>query len=82
MRAPAKRLATWATTRDAISMGFDPNGGLLTRVRGHDIRRFRCAGSRFVPVTAPDHVDHVLHRARPKFVDANEYDAIRSASTR
>jgi cytochrome P450 len=80
MLAPAKRLATWATTRDAISMDFDPNGGLLASVRGHDIRRFRCAGCRFVSFTDPNHVDRAFHRSWLKFVEANEYDATWAAA--
>jgi cytochrome P450 len=33
-----------------------------------------------VSFTDPNHVDHVLHRARLKFVEANEYDATRAAA--
>lgn len=67
-------------TRDAITVGFDATGGFLAHVRGHDISRFRCAGRRFVSLTHPDYVDHVLHRARLKYVKSNEYEAIRAAA--
>jgi cytochrome P450 len=80
MAAPAQRLSTWAMTREAITIGFDANGGFLSRVRGHDITRFRCAGRRFVSLTHPDYVDHVLHQARLKYVKSNEYEAIRAAA--
>ena len=31
-------------------------------------------------LTHPDYVDHVLHRARLKYVKSNEYEAIRAAA--
>jgi cytochrome P450 len=80
MAAPAQRLSTWTMTRDAITIGFDATGGFLAHVRGHDISRFRCAGRRFVSLTHPDYVDHVLHRARLKYVKSNEYEPIRAAA--
>jgi cytochrome P450 len=80
MAAPAHRLSTWTMTRDAITVGFDATGGFLAHVRGHDIARFRCAGRRFVSLTHPDYVDHVLHQARLKYVKSNEYEAIRAAA--
>lgn len=67
-------------TREAITIGFDADGGFLSRVHGRDITRFRCAGRRFVSLTHPDYVDHVLHQARLKYVKSNEYEAIRAAA--
>lgn len=67
-------------TREAITVGFDANGGFLSRVQGHDIVRYRCAGRRFVALNHPDYVDHVLHRARLKYVKSNEYEPIRAAA--
>ena len=67
-------------TREAITIGFDADGGFLSRVHGRDIARFRCAGRRFVSLTHPDYVDHVLHQARLKYVKSNEYEAIRAAA--
>ena len=80
MAAPAQRLSTWTMTREAITIGFDATGGFLAHVRGHDISRFRCAGRRFVSVTHPDYVDHVLQRARLKYVKSNEYEPIKAAA--
>jgi cytochrome P450 len=80
MAAPAARLSTLTMTREAITIGFDAEGGFLARTRGHDITRFRCAGRRFVSISHPDYVDHVLHRARPRYVKSNEYEAIRAAA--
>lgn len=80
MAAPALRLSTWTMTREAITIGFDANGGFLAHVHGHDIARFRCAGRRFVSITHPEYVDHVLHRARPCYVKSNEYEPIRAAA--
>jgi cytochrome P450 len=79
MAAPATRLSTWTMTREAITVGFDAEGGFLARSRGRDITRFRCAGRRFVSIAHPDYVDHVLHRARLKYVKSNEYEPIRAA---
>jgi len=62
MAAPAARLSTVTMSREAITIGFDASDGFLSRTRGHDIARFRCAGRRFVSRTHPDYVDHVPHR--------------------
>jgi cytochrome P450 len=80
MAAPAQRLNTWTMTREAITVGFDATGGFMGHVAGHDITRYRCAGRRFAAITHPDYVDHVLHRARLKYVKSNEYEPIRAAA--
>jgi cytochrome P450 len=80
MAAPAQRLSTWTMTREAITVGFDATGGFMGHVAGHDITRYRCAGRRFAAITHPDYVDHVLHRARLKYVKSNEYEPIRAAA--
>jgi len=80
MAAPAARLSTLTMSREAITIGFDADEGFLGRTRGHDIARFRCAGRRFVSISHPDYVDHVLHRARLKYVKSNEYEPIRAAA--
>jgi cytochrome P450 len=80
MPAPALRLSTWTTTREAITIGFDADGGFLARARHHDFARFRCGGRRFVSITHPDHADHVLHAARHRYVKSNEYEPIRAAA--
>jgi cytochrome P450 len=80
MAAPAARFPTLTMSREAITIGFDASEGFLGRTRGHDIARFRCAGRRFVSITHPDYVDHVLHRARLKYVKSNDYEPIRAAA--
>jgi cytochrome P450 len=80
MAAPAARFPTFTMSREAITIGFDASEGFLGRTRGHDIARFRCAGRRFVSITCPDYVDHVLHRARLKYVKSNDYEPIRAAA--
>ena len=67
-------------TREAITIGFDAEGGFIARTRGHDITRFRCAGRRFVSISHPEYIDHVLHHARLKYVKSNEYEGIRAAA--
>jgi cytochrome P450 len=67
-------------SREAITIGFDAGGGFLGRTRGHDIARFRCAGRRFVSICHPEYVDHVLHRARLRYVKSNDYEPIRAAA--
>ena len=54
--------------------------GFLGRLRGSDIARFRCAGRRFVSISHPDYVDHVLHEARLSYVKSNEYEPIRATA--
>jgi cytochrome P450 len=80
MSAPAQRLGTWTMTREAISVGFDTGDGFLGRARGRDITRFRCGARRFVTLSHPDYVDHVLHRARLKYVKSDDYEPIRAAA--
>src|SRR4051794_6612927 len=77
---PAKRLSAWTMSREALTVGFDAGDGFLGRARGSDIVRFRCAGRRFVSISHPDYVDHVLHSARLKYVKSNEYEPIRAAA--
>ena len=79
MAAPAARLPTLTMTREAITIGFDESDGFLGRGRGRDIIRFRCGARRFVSIAHPDYVDHVLHRARLRYVKSNEYEPIRAA---
>jgi cytochrome P450 len=66
-------------TREAITVGFNAEDGFLARARGHDITRFRCAGRRFVSITHPDYIDHILHAARLRYVKSNDYEPIRAA---
>jgi cytochrome P450 len=80
MAAPAARFSTLTMSREAITIGFDASEGFLGRTRGHDIARFRCAGRRFVSIAHPDYVDHVMHRARLKYVKSNDYEPIRAAA--
>jgi cytochrome P450 len=75
---PAQRLNSWTMTREALTIGFDAGDGFLGRARGSAIVRFRCAGRRFVSISHPDYVDHVLHEARLKYVKSNEYEPIRA----
>ncbi|BBX73933.1 putative cytochrome P450 132 [Mycobacterium shinjukuense] len=67
-------------TREALTVGFDAGEGFLGRARGSDITRFRCAGRRFVSISHPDYVDHVLHAARLRYVKSDEYGPIRAAA--
>jgi cytochrome P450 len=78
--APAKRLSSWTMTREALTVGFDVGDGFLGRARGSDIVPFRCAGRRFVLISHPDYVDHVLHGARLKYVKSDEYEPIRATA--
>jgi cytochrome P450 len=80
MAAPATRLSTLTMSREAITIGFDAGDGFMGRTRGHDIARFRCAGRRFVSITHPDYIDHVLHEARLKYVKSDDYEPIRAAA--
>jgi cytochrome P450 len=67
-------------TREALTVGFDVGDGFMSRICGTDITRFRCAGRRFVSLSHPDYVDHVLHEARLKYVKSNEYEPIRATA--
>lgn len=67
-------------TREALTVGFDVGERFVGRLRGNDIVRFRCAGRRFVSISHPDYVDHVLHEARLKYVKSDEYEPIRATA--
>jgi cytochrome P450 len=67
-------------TREALTVGFDVGERFVGRLRGNDIARFRCAGRRFVSISHPDYVDHVLHEARLKYVKSDEYEPIRATA--
>lgn len=75
---PAGRLSSWTMTREALTIGFDVGDRFIGRLRGSDIVRFRCAGRRFVSISHPDYVDHVLHEGRLKYVKSTEYEPIRA----
>ena len=77
-RGPARRLSTWTMTREAITVGFDDADGFLDRTCGNDFTRFRCGGRRFVSISHPDYVDHVLYEARANYVKSIEYEPIRT----
>ncbi len=77
---PATRLSSWTMTREALTVGFDVGDGFMSRICGTDIARFRCAGRRFVSLSHPDYVDHVLHEARLKYVKSNEYEPVRATA--
>jgi cytochrome P450 len=77
---PATRLSAWTMTREALTVGFDVGDGFMSRISGSDIARFRCAGRRFVSLSHPDYIDHVLHEARLKYVKSNEYEPIRATA--
>ena len=77
---PARRLSFWTMTREALTVGFDVGDGFMSRISGSDIVRFRCAGRRFVSISHPEYVDHVLHEARLKYVKSYEYEPIRATA--
>ncbi|QUR67487.1 cytochrome P450 [Mycobacterium spongiae] len=77
---PIRRLSTWTMTTEALRVGFDVGDRFLGRVRGADIAEFRSGGRRFVSLSHPDYVDHVLHRARLNYIKSNEYEPIRIAA--
>lgn len=67
-------------TREALTVGFDAGDRFIGRLRGADITRFRCGGRRFVALSHPDYVDHVLHRARLRYVKSPEYEPVRATA--
>jgi cytochrome P450 len=75
---PAKRLKTRVMTRDAAIIGLDYRKGWIARFKGNDIVRFRSGTRRFVCVTHPDYVDHVLHAGRLNYHKSFEYETLRA----
>lgn len=80
LTGPARHLNSWTMTREALTVGFDVGDGFMSRISGSDIARFRCASRRFVSLSHPDYVDHVLHEARLKYVKSNEYEPVRATA--
>lgn len=75
---PAKRLNWAVMTRDAALVGLDPRRGWFGRLSGYDIARFRSGTRRFVCVTHPDYIDHVLYEGRLNYHKSMEYEALRA----
>lgn len=75
----AVRHSTWAMTRDVLLKGLEYDDGMMGRLAGHDFSRFRSGTRRYVAITHPDHVDHVLHAGRERYVKSFEYETLRAA---
>ena len=67
-------------SREAFTVGLDAGEGFIGRSRGNEITRFRCGARRFVVISDPDHVDHVLYAERLRYVKSNEYEPIRAGA--
>lgn len=67
-------------TRDALLIGASATSGMVHRVKDHDISRFRAGRRRFVALTKPEYIDHVLHTARLKYIKSVEFEPIRLAA--
>jgi cytochrome P450 len=65
-------------TRDAALIGLDYRRGWIARFSGHDITRFRSGTRRFVSVTHPDYIDHVLYEGRLNYHKSMEYETLRA----
>lgn len=74
----AVRLGTWAMTKDALLRGFEHDHGFYGRLKGHDIARFRAGTRRYVSITHPEHIDHVLHGAVERYHKSYEYELLKS----
>ncbi|MBF6547118.1 cytochrome P450 [Nocardia brasiliensis] len=72
------RTGTLTATIEALTIGLDYEGGMIGRTKGHDILRFRAGTRRFVAITHPDYVDHVLHAGRLKYHKSFEYEILRA----
>ncbi len=72
------RTNTVTATIEALTIGLDYEGGMIGRMKGQDILRFRAGGRRFAAFTNPDYVDHVLHAGRLKYHKSFEYEILRA----
>ncbi|WP_079378665.1 cytochrome P450 [Mycobacteroides chelonae] len=76
--APARYLNGLTMSIDMARYGLDVSRGWVPRVSGHDISRFRCGTRRFVCVTHPEYIDHVLHTGRLNYHKSFEYELLRA----
>ncbi|MBL1076783.1 cytochrome P450 [Nocardia sp. 2] len=75
---PSHRTSTRIATVEALTIGLDHRAGLIGRIKGHDVLRFRAGTRRYVALGHPDHVDQVLHTGRLNFHKAFEYEILRA----
>ncbi len=76
--APATYLNGLSMSVQMARYGLDINKGWVRRVAGHDISRFRCGTRRFVCLTHPEYIDHVLHAGRLNYYKSFEYELLRA----
>jgi cytochrome P450 len=77
--SPAKRLGTLSMTALAIRSGFGFEDGLYTRLAGHDVTRFRVGLRRYVGVTRPEYVEHILYKHPDRYNKSADYDTMNGA---
>ena len=72
------RTRTLVATYEALTIGLDYEDGMIGRMKGIDVLRFRAGTRRFVAFTKPEYVDHVLHSGRLKYHKSFEYEILRA----
>jgi cytochrome P450 len=75
---PAKRLSWAVMTRGALITRLDHHKGWHRQIAGSDITYFRSGTRRFVSVSHPDYIDHVLHEGRLNYHKALENEPLRA----
>ncbi|WP_069162726.1 cytochrome P450 [Nocardia altamirensis] len=75
---PAKHANALVATVEALTIGLEEQGGLIARMRGTEMLRFRAGTRRFLALTNPEHVDHVLHAGRLNYHKSFEYELLRA----
>ena len=76
--APATRLNGLLMTFEVARYGLDPDQGLVRRIAGRDITRWRCGNRNFVGLTHPDYIDHVFHAGRLNYHKSFEFELLRA----
>jgi cytochrome P450 len=71
------RTRTLVATHEALTIGLDYENGMIGRMKGVDVLRFRAGTRRFVAFTKPEYVDHVLHAGRLKYHKSFDYEILR-----
>jgi cytochrome P450 len=73
------RLSTLPTTLSALVKGWGFEDGIYASLAGHDLTRFRVGLRRYVAITRPEYVEHVLFEHHDRYYKSVDFAAVNGA---
>ncbi|MTE16708.1 cytochrome P450 [Nocardia aurantiaca] len=77
--SPSKRFPTLRSTASALYKGWGFEDGIYARLAGHDFSCFRVGFRRFVAVTRPEYVEHILFEHPDRYYKSIDFTAVDGA---